>query len=654
MKSLMQKSSWMIISLTVTVLTFYPPLAAAKELVTSESSAVHCDDKENVFNAVYPFSQSDAAKPGRPHYPDVGEEAERLYTQGIICFREGNYDHALSLFDSARNKTTEADTRYYLAVYYLGVTYGKKGNYKEAITHLDEALTLVQKLPKEIIKYADREKMKKVEDHPGFHAIHQDLGVAHYQQKDYDQALSHLQQATTGSPSDRFTYYYQGLAHYHKGLSGSGPSEYETAAEAFKKVIEIERQMSPIQRDASDVEPRTLSETASYYLSLTYLKLGRFEEAKRTARSTSQTTSSADRELAHDLEAITAYLVQKDQREKPWQIHFGVGSEFDSNVILQPGGNTPAFRQISHQGDYRFVFTFGARYDFHPTPTLRITPSYDFYQNVYTGLSSFELQAHFLRVAAEQKLPSPFFSGLDLFVGLEGGANFYRLGQKDYLQELYVMPSLSHFWGSVEQPTQYTSISYRVTNENYRISYFDPARDGWLHEAMFRHYFLPFENRFESCTNQYFLIKPEERGICMFVGYQFSHDNPSLHLGDDFQYTGHRAEIGAHIPVLSRLLLDLTYSFRNADYAFPNSRSGLRSDTLLAVGRSDAGPRFARARDDDTHNLTVSWRIPFTLRERQFPLLEFKASYYWTFNRSNINVFQYHRHVGSLGFEVVF
>ena len=110
MRPIKHNRSSTILSLAITVSIYLVPMAAAEEQSQPASVVtVRCDEKDETFNAIYQAAQSDETKRQPALYPDIGEEAERLYTKGLICFREGNYDRALPLFKAAMNKATDTN-----------------------------------------------------------------------------------------------------------------------------------------------------------------------------------------------------------------------------------------------------------------------------------------------------------------------------------------------------------------------------------------------------------------------------------------------------------------------------------------------------------------------------------------------------------------
>ncbi len=514
-----------------------------------------------------------------PSAPANEVQSELLYTQALIPFRKAEkayhkaletgetqykqeakalYEKALKLFQ----RGAAEEPPHNLAVYYLGVVYGKLRRYDAAIPHLQ----------------------KTVERRPDMVQARLDLAVAYYHVRRYREALTLLSEVTTKIPKN-------GLAHYYTGLCYAGLKDYTAAIASLKRSTQLHPRLLPY---------------AHHYSGLAHLEQGQLEEAIQALHSAAAAAPQT-KLAARSLELSRKIRRQQKQLEadKRWKVRLGIASEFDSNVVLQPDSGSTS-EQISDDDDLRMTFSAGGSFDFWRTKAAYVTADYDFYQSLHRDLDDFDLQAHRLRLIGGWS-PRPF---LDL--SLEGGSNYYRVGGDSYLLELYAMPTVGFF----TRPWAYTKLSYRFVDQDYRISFFDPARDADRHEVAVR---------------QYFLMDGFERYV--FIGYKYDQENPDRASGKDFRYDGNLVEAGLRMPGPGGTNLDLIYSFHNRDYDFPNSRTS---------------PPFSRKRDDDIH-----W-VSLTLRKSLTPTFEVYAGYRGTFNDSNIDAFEYHRHIGSIGFRLVY
>lgn len=454
------------------------------------------------------------------------EKSENLYSEAIRHFGQQRYKKALALLQEAAAQTPP----YYLAVYYLGVTYGKLGQYKQAATHLERALQLLNSSPKK--------------DRPGAVAVRQDLAVAYYHLQRFGQALDLLEQARQAAPENGLILFYKGLCQYRQGNEAEARASLRRAAELEETVRKLRLPLDSPQ------------------------------------------------ELAKRLQE------QSRQRDARWQVRLGLGGQYDSNIILEPD-QPPDAQAISDQNGFRLALSGGGSFDLWPAASGGLIISYDFFQSLHNDVSDFDLQAHLARLAASW-LPSH-----RLRLGIEGGGGYFLLGGDSYLREIHLMPSLAF----AVKPWTSTSFSYRLSGTNYLLPLFDPARDGMRHRILVRQYFFPFEDSSKQ----------------FFVGYGYQREDPDSPLGDDFQYGGNQFEAGARLRIGSRTVLDLSYLHRDNDYSFANSRSG-----------------FREKRRDNLHGVLAQLSRELT------PRLVLRFGYRGRFNDSNIDDFQYDRHIASV------
>lgn len=486
-----------------------------------------------------------------------GEKSQQLYAAGLVPFHKGRYEEALALFQQAAT----ADSQDYLAVYYVGLTYGKLGRYTESLPHLEKTVGL----------------------RPNFAPARQDLGVAYYQVQRYPEALAQLRVAERLTPTN-------GLVHYYSGLSAYRVKEHAAAQASLQR--------------AAELDP-ALRYRAQYYLGLSWLAAGRRDKAVQAfqvAASESPRTEVAGY-AQQRIEEITEGRHQ-GRPEKRWNVRLGLSSQFDSNVLLQPDDEGVLLGRAGDGDDFRFTFFAGGQVDLWQGASTYLRSQYDFYQTVQVELSEFDFQTHLFRLTGGWS-PTSF-----LTVGLEGGTHYFRLGGDSYLHEYYGMP----FVGLSPLSWAYTYLSYRLLDQNYLTTVFDPIRSGLFQTAMAR---------------QYFLLHGFERYL--FVGYQYTEEDPRLRAGNDFQRQGNAGEVGGRTPSPFGTALEALYSFRRDEYTFFNSRTA-----------------FTQAREDDRHSIYFILRKPLT------PRVEVNVSYLGAVNNSNIADFEYDRHIGSVGFEVGF
>ncbi|RLA25123.1 MAG: hypothetical protein DRQ62_03445 [Gammaproteobacteria bacterium] len=498
------------------------------------------------------------------------ETSERLYVQGLVPFSQGDYITALKRFQKAANEPQP----YGLAVYYLGLTFGKLGEYEKAIPHFNKALILLAREPI---------------DKKGFLSAHWDMATAYYHLKRYTEGLAILKKAEEIDPDNGLTYYYQGLFY-------SSLNDYDAAIQSLNR--------------AAELDTGILAQQADYHRSHVHLAKGEVDSAIEALQGI--VAAAPDTKLAKNASDRISQLsaqIQRKKPEKPWEIRFGVGGGYDSNVILEPNG-APSAGQITGEQDSGATLELGGTVDFWRRPSSYFTGNYDFYQSLHGTLKDYDVQAHHAQLTAGWS-PDPALN-----LGLQGGMNYYLLGNDKYLLEFSAMP----FMGFFIQPDFYTQILYQFTSQDYLSPVFDKIRDGIRQEVSIREYFLM--DQFDSYIS---------------LGYRYDMEDPDSDAGDDFQYHGHSVELSIIIPTLWETNLELGYNFHKRNYTFPNSRSN-----------------FTTARDDSEHDFLVILSKPLPFLENYDTYMEANISYRGTINNSNINIYEYDRNVVTVNLEFVY
>jgi tetratricopeptide (TPR) repeat protein len=159
--------------------------------------------------------------------------SEGLYYMGLIFSLKENYRNAIQYFEKAVKKNPQ----YYKALFELGLAYGELGRWNEAI----EAY-------KQIIRI-----------NPDYTDAQYNVGLIYYNLGRYNEAIEAYKQAIKIKPDYTNAYYNLGLLYDELG-------RYDEAIESFKQGIRI----SPDYADAH------------YNLGVSYENLGRYNEAIET------------------------------------------------------------------------------------------------------------------------------------------------------------------------------------------------------------------------------------------------------------------------------------------------------------------------------------------------------------------------------------
>jgi hypothetical protein len=259
--------------------------------------------------------------------------------------------------------------------------------------------------------------------------------------------------------------------------------------------------------------------------------------------------------------------------------------EYDSNVTVEPDSD----------GDVGFVLSGGGRYDLVERRDALVRLEYDLYQSLHVDIHDFDLRWQRPRGTASYALLP------QLWAGVQGGYNYFTLGDQTYLGEPFVMPFVSFLqggWGL-------TQVLYRSGFATYFSTPFNDVRDG---------------PDYAVAVNQ--TVSFGEGGQYLTFGYQFEAENPRRAVGNDYQFVSNQGYVGLGLPLRWRAFFDFTYLYRNDNYTKPNSQVD-----------------FRKTRQDNGHHFVAG--LSRLLTEH----LSAGITYYGIINNSNIGLFEYRRNV---------
>ena len=351
---------------------------------------------------------------------------------------------------------------------------------------------------------------------------------------------------------------------------------------------------------AQAVEADPTDANAEYGLGVALLALQRWDEAKRPLEDALRLQPDMD-QAREALSVARAHGREAAAAVKPWEIHASTGVGYDTNVKVAPGGQVVP--GVGRRGDTQFTLSAGGRYDVLARANSLLRVEYDYYQTLHPHLSDFNFQSHRIRGTGSYAiLPA-------LWVGVQGGYNYYGLGSQSYLNEPFVLPFFSYLegqWGL-------TQVSYRYASDTYLQAPFHDVRDGPTDTAG---------------VDQTFYL-PEGRAVS--VGYLFTEENPRPRVGTDWELRANQVYAGISSPLLWSVVGDLTFLYRHDDYPNPNSFANFTTNRV----------------DNEYHLAAGLWR-PFTEH------VAARVTYYGTWDNSNIDLFTYDRNIVSASIEVTY
>ncbi len=392
-------------------------------------------------------------------------------------------------------------------------------------------------------------------------------GIASLESNNYRDAIEEFRAAINEKPDDAAAALYLGIA-----LSRSGDKEAETA---LKKALSINPQ-----------EARTNLELGIYYFNRAVYDEATdyFENTIRLAPNT-EFSASAEEYLR---------VIKKAEVIKRWALNISVGSQYDSNVVLNPT-DSPLPEGISGKSDWRAVLYLKGRYSIITGEKVEGFVSYSAYQSLHMELSDFNITQHLLELKA--------IYGISSLLNLSGTYSFeyiYVGGDKyDYAHSL--SPSLIISEGGGLS----TIVEYR-----YRNSHFIDSD-------------LFVSNSDRTGSNNLIGITqdiPVHPSILAKFGY--SHDEDSTRK-DYWDYSGDKGFIGVKFNMPYRIFLDLYGEYYRKGY-----------DGINPLSDSN--------RKDKTHTYSVSATKALTDR------YSITIGQLYTRNESNITAYDYKRAITSI------
>jgi len=306
--------------------------------------------------------------------------------------------------------------------------------------------------------------------------------------------------------------------------------------------------------------------------------------------------------------------VRSEWDSKPWGFSVTTGFQYDSNVKVLPGGQ--AGEGQGDTNDVGWVAAFSAQYNLIERSNFLLRAEYDLYQTLHLDISDFDFRSQQPRLTASYGLTP------ELWIGTQGGYNYYSLGNSTYEGEPYVLPFVSYLegtWGL-------TQVLYRWGEATYMSSPFTGVRSG--------------PDQTVDASQTFFL--GDDRYVT--VGFDWTNENPDATtcdqappvgkcraFGNDWQFSSYQGYLGVGSPIPFGAYLDFLYLFRSDDYKWPNSFAN-----------------YTKSRQDYGNYLYIGITRPITEH------ISAAVTYYGTFNPSNIPDFQYTRNVVSTLLQVTY
>jgi len=399
--------------------------------------------------------------------------------------------------------------------------------------------------------------------------------VSRIESKDYEGAIRDLEDVLKSRPNDEQATLYLGVA-----LSRSGKADAEGV---LKKALSMNPQ-----------NPRTNLE-----LGICYWNRGVQGEARDYFENTIKLAPNTEySEKANEY----LKLVKPEVVPKRWSLNVSAGGQYDSNVVLNSGGE-PLPEGISRKSDWSAVFYLNGRYNFIAKEKVDASAGYSFYQSLHADLSDFNITSHLLDLkAAYHVSPILAVQGLYSFEHVSTGGDPY-----DYAHTISPSVIIS------EGRRFFTVVEYR-----YRYSHF-------MNSDLFQ------DNSDRTGHNNTVGIVqniPIGDSVMFRVGY--AHDVETARK-DFWSYRGDKGIVGLQANIPWSIYLDIYGEYYRKGYKGVSPLSGFgdkRKDWITTASIA------ATKQLSDMFSITLGQL--------------------YTRNKSNITAFDYKRAITSLFFNVRF
>ena len=420
--------------------------------------------------------------------------------------------------------------------------------------------------------------------HPEDARARMGLGMALYHQERYTDALANLTMAEQTLTNEPLLYYYEGLA-------AADRQSFEQASEKFLRAGKLDPEFGQ--------DPHYQRGAALYAQGKADQAAAEFQSAVRAG-----STASTQRKPT-----LRDSLLPPGKR---WSASFGTSLQYDSNVVLLPGGVSPpgGSTGISHKDDFKMVFNGGGEYRLLQNETWTVGAGAGFYKSFHARLSDFNVLDVAPTLYVQRQLGS-------MQLRLQYIFDYVTVGSDPYLMSHALQPTLT-----VPQSER----SFTQAFVRYQYKDFKTFRDDDLRAPI---------NQTRDGVNwmlggMQYLTFAENRGQVR-AGYIFDTDRTGGEVTQfgrpthaDWSYTGHRFSTGVAYRPMEATRLDLAFDFYRQNYDSANSFSpsgAVRKDNVIFL--------TGTAVRDLNSWLFVAFQYSFTR------------------DQSNVDVFDYTRHIVS-------
>ena len=335
----------------------------------------------------------------------AGEKISATLEKGIGQYRHENYDEALITLKKAK----EEDSRSSLTSYYLGLTYKKLQDYREAIPNLQDAVSYSPKI---------KEAMPELID-------------CLYQSGDIEGAKARITEAEAEGIRPAQIAFMNGLVLLKD-------EKWEAAAGSFK--------------NAKELDP-SLGQSCNYQIGIAYLKGKKLSDAQKAF--TEVVLINPDSNMANFANEYVDTIAKREEAMRPLKFTFDAAWQYDDNVVLKPG-ETAVASSISDKGDSRQVYTASAEYSHMFSDNIGLRGLYTLYYAKQSNLGFYDTVVNNFIIQ-----PTIYF--LNGLLTFPSGYSHTLVNDKAYLSR----PMASVLYNSMAGENNMCQLSIKYQNNDY-------------------------------------------------------------------------------------------------------------------------------------------------------------------------------------------
>lgn len=467
--------------------------------------------------------------------------------------------------------------------------------------------------------------------------------------------------------TDRYGWFFLGVAHYRIAAGNRSSGELRKAADEFARAMELAR-ADKAEGRLSEGGLSSFETIVLYYQGLIDLtvddKPAALQKMQQVVeRGAGSTLAGNATDLIKFMEeeqqvAPTGIVLKSPIGPLQFEGRLSIGTYYDSNVILL-GRDTALPRGIPKKDDFRLGVEAGfdvsrtlVKKDGIPGEALVLGlggTTFHFWQ---PSIGEFDINDYSGRAYVNWELVP------DLFAGIQYDYAYTQLGHDPYISSNRITAAVSKLWRTAQEAGRgqqfartdiFYSYDYRDYKDILRDNDFD--RDGRYHGIGVTQGFNLWKAR--ELWPDYYAEQPDgrardgadaERTMDVSVGYLYRDERTH---GREFDLNGNSLFAGLTVPLPWRLSLDLGAGFTWDDYNNPSVLSYRREPREDFIQRYTAGlTRILIARGENQRMPTLDMRLRGGIE------VTYQDSNIW--DRLGQDVYEFNRFIYSLTLQIRF